>query len=112
MSGAVDCPDCLISGRAMTKNDLIRKVQESIPHYPPRDLAHAVQVIFDSVAASLKKKERIEIRGWGSFSLRARKGRSGRNPKSGRIFNAPPRMLPFFKAAKELERRINGHDTL
>jgi len=92
----------------MTKNDLIKKVQLAIPHYPPQDVAQAVNVIFKALAASLKNEERIEIRGWGSFSVKARQGRSGRNPKSGQAFTAPPRKHPFFKVSKELQHRING----
>lgn len=92
----------------MRKSDLIKKVQQSIPHYPPKDLACAVNIIFAAMSDMLIRKERIEIRGFGSFSVRLRAARRGRNPKSGKIFSIPHRKAPFFKAAKELHHMING----
>jgi len=92
----------------MTKSDLIKKVQQSITYYPPKDLAYAVNIIFAAMSDMLIRKERIEIRGFGSFSVRLRAARSGRNPKSGKIFSVPHRKAPFFKAAKELHQIING----
>lgn len=92
----------------MTKKDLISSVQKSIPHYPPQDLARAVHIIFDTMADSLIRNERIEIRGLGSFTVKSRLARVGRNPKSGKVFSVPVRKAPCFKAAKELLRIING----
>jgi integration host factor subunit beta len=92
----------------MTKNDLISKVQKSIPYYPPRDLACAVNIIFNAMTDALIRNERIEIRGLGSFSVKSRRAYSGRNPESGKVFSVPIRKAPFFRAAKELQRMING----
>jgi integration host factor subunit beta len=92
----------------MTKNDLITKVQKSIPYYPPYDLACAVNIIFNAMADALMRNERIEIRGLGSFTVKSRRAHSGRNPKSGKVFSVPIRKAPFFKAAKELLSIING----
>ena len=92
----------------MTKSDLTKKLQQSIPYYPLKDLAYAVSIIFAAMSDMLVKNERIEIRGFGSFSVRSRPARKSRNPKSGKIFSVPLRKAPFFKAAKELHRIING----
>jgi integration host factor subunit beta len=92
----------------MTKNDVIRSVQKSIPYYPPHDLARAVNIIFNGMADALNRNERIEIRGLGSFTVKSRMAHTGRNPKSGKVFSVPIRKAPYFKAAKELLRMING----
>jgi integration host factor subunit beta len=92
----------------MRKSDLIKKVQQSIPNYPPKDLACAVNIIFAAMFDMLISEGRIEIRGFGSFSVRSRAERSGCNPKSGKIFSVPQRKTPFFKVAKELHHMING----
>lgn len=92
----------------MTKNDLIKQVQQTVPLFPHKDMAHAVNAIFAAMADALIKNERIEIRGWGSFTVRSRRARKGRNPKGGKVFSLPPRNVPFFKVSKELQRIING----
>ena len=92
----------------MRKSDLIKKVQQAICNYPSQDLACAVNIIFTAMSDMLMRGERIDIRGFGSFSVRSRAARSGCNPKTGKIFNVPCRKMPFFKAAKELHHMING----
>jgi integration host factor subunit beta len=67
----------------MTKNDLIKKLQEELKSYPLQDVTYAVNIIFDSMIDAIKRGERIELRGFGSFVVRERKPRMGRNPKSG-----------------------------
>jgi integration host factor subunit beta len=92
----------------MTKHDLIKAVQQSNPYYTPKDLTCAVNIIFAAMANALINNERIEIRGWGSFTVRSRIAYKGRNPKSGKVFSIPPRKTPHFKPAKELQNIING----
>jgi integration host factor subunit beta len=91
----------------MLKSDLIEKVAKelSINH----DLAQfAINAVFDTMIEALAKGEGIEIRGFGSFTVRNYPGREGRNPKTGEIVNVPPRKKPFFKVGKELKNRVNS----
>ena len=90
----------------MLKSDLIEKVAKelNINH----DLAQlAISAIFDTMSEALAKGEGIEIRGFGSFTVRHYKGRDGRNPKTGETVSVPPRKKPFFKVGKELKNRVN-----
>ena len=90
----------------MLKSDMVEKVAKelNINH----DLAQlAISAIFDTMSEALAKGEGIEIRGFGSFTIRHYKGRDGRNPKTGEIVSVPPRKKPFFKVGKELKNRVN-----
>ena len=90
----------------MLKSDLIEKVAKELNMN--RDLAQlVVKTIFDTMSEALSRGEGIEIRGFGSFSVRHYQGREGRNPKSGEIVTVPPRKKPFFKVGKELKNRVN-----
>jgi len=90
----------------MLKSGLIEKVAKELNiNY---DLAQiAVKVIFDTMSEALSGGEGIEIRGFGSFSIRQYPGRKGRNPKTGEMVDVPPRKKPFFKVGKELKNRVN-----
>ncbi len=92
----------------MTKSDLIKKMQHFFPHYPPKDIAFAVNIIFAAMTDTLRMNGRIEIRGFGSFSVRSTLKRRFANPKSGKIFNLPNRRKAFFKVGKELQHKINS----
>ena len=92
----------------MTKNDLIKKLQEELKSYPLQDVTYAVNIIFDSMIAAMKRGERIELRGFGSFVVRERKPRMGRNPKSGAEVKLKERKVPFFKTGKELRLMVNN----
>lgn len=91
----------------MTKKDLIIKLQEKLRVYAHKDVAYVVNIIFDSMADALKRDERIEIRGFGNFTIRERKARLGRNPKSGAEVKLEKRKAPFFKTGKELRLMVN-----
>jgi integration host factor subunit beta len=93
---------------SMTKRDLIAKVQDLLKEYPRKDVAHAVEIVFDSMVEALKKNERIEIRGFGNFTIRTREPRRGRNPMTGASVDVPPRRFPFFKVGKELKERVDA----
>jgi integration host factor subunit beta len=86
----------------MTKTNLIKKLSEQIK-IQPRAAKAIVDNIFDAMKESLEKGERIEIRGFGSFVMRQYGGYKGRNPKTGKIADVPPKRLPHFKAGKELK---------
>ena len=92
----------------MTKNDLIKKLQEELKSYPLQDVTYAVNIIFDSMINAIKRGERIELRGFGSFVVRERKPRLGRNPKSGAEVKLEERKVPFFKTGKELRLMVNN----
>jgi len=92
----------------MTKNDLIKKLQEELKSYSLRDVTYAVNIIFDSMISAIKRGERIELRGFGSFTVRKRKPRLGRNPKSGAEVKLEERKVPFFKTGKELRIMVDN----
>jgi integration host factor subunit beta len=92
---------------SMTKRDLIAKVQDLLKEYPRKDVAHGVEIVFESMVDALKKNERIEIRGFGNFTVRTREPRRGRNPMTGASVEVPPRRFPFFKVGKELKERVD-----
>ena len=92
----------------MTKNDLIKKLQEELKSYSLQDVTYAVNIIFDSMINAIKHGERIELRGFGSFTVRERKPRLGRNPKSGAEVKLKERKVPFFKTGKELRLMVNN----
>ncbi len=92
----------------MTKNDLIKKLQEELKTYSLKDVSYVVNIIFDSMIDAIKRGERIELRGFGSFEIRTRKPRLGRNPKSGAQVKLQERKVPFFKTGKELRAMVDS----
>ncbi|MHB8137595.1 MAG: integration host factor subunit beta [Smithellaceae bacterium] len=91
----------------MTKNELIKKTQEKFKVYSQKDIALAVHTILDSMVDALTRNERIEIRGFGTFVMRKRKSRIGRNPKSGAEVSLGDRRVPFFKTGKDLRMKVD-----
>jgi integration host factor subunit beta len=91
----------------MTKSDLIARLAERFPQLVAKDADFAVKMILDALSESLVKGDRIEIRGFGSFSLNYRPPRVGRNPKSGDKVSVPEKWVPHFKAGKELRERVD-----
>ena len=93
----------------MTKSDLIERVREKFQGLNKKDAEVIVDLVFDSMTEALKQGEGIEIRGFGSFQVRQREARLGRNPKTGDKVQVSSRKTPFFKVGKELRERINSH---
>jgi integration host factor subunit beta len=91
----------------MTKSDLITRLAERFPQLVAKDADFAVKMILDALSEALVKGDRIEIRGFGSFSLNYRPPRVGRNPKSGDKVRVPEKWVPHFKAGKELRERVD-----
>ncbi len=91
----------------MTKNELIKRTQEKFKTYSQKDIALAVQTILDSLVGSMKRNERVEIRGFGTFTIRERKPRVGRNPKSGAEVSLDERRVPFFKTGRDLRLKVD-----
>jgi integration host factor subunit beta len=92
----------------MTKSDLIARLAERFPQLVAKDADFAVKMILDAMSEALVKGDRIEIRGFGSFSLNYRPPRVGRNPKSGEKVDVPEKWVPHFKAGKELRERVDN----
>lgn len=92
----------------MTKSELIDTVAHKVERLTRADVETAVNTIFKAMAQSLLEEERIEIRGFGSFVVRHRKARDGRNPKTGDSVSIPERRTPFFTVGKELRERVNS----
>jgi len=92
----------------MTKSDLIERVAVKVPHISKKDTETVVNTIFDCMTESLRKGDRIEIRGFGSFQVKVREAREGRNPKTGEEVKIPAKRTPFFKVGKELKERIEA----
>ncbi len=91
----------------MTKADLIDEVSK-LAELTRKDSEVIVETIFDSIVRSLRVGDKIEIRGFGSFRTRQRRGRIGRNPKTGEKVEVPPKKIPFFKPSKELKDFVNS----
>ena len=92
----------------MTKSGLIEDVARQTPHISKKDTEVVVNTIFDSMVEALKDGDRIEIRGFGSFQVKVRDAREGRNPKTGEPVHISAKRTPFFKVGKELKEMVDG----
>ncbi len=90
----------------MTKADLVEEVTR-VTELPRKESETVVETIFDSIIQALQGNDKIEIRGFGSFRTRQRRGRMGRNPKTGAKVEVPPKRIPYFKPSKELKDFVN-----
>ena len=91
----------------MIKSELIQKVAAANPHLYQRDVERIVNVIFDEIIASLARGDRVELRGFGAFTVKHRAARQGRNPRTGQTVFVEEKFVPFFKTGKELRERLN-----
>ena len=91
----------------MTKSELIEKVVQSHGMLNAKVSELVVNTVFDSIEEALRTGDKVEIRGFGSFTIRERLGREARNPKSGEVVRIPSKKTPFFKTGKELKERVN-----
>lgn len=95
----------------MTKSELIQRLAERNPHLYLRDVEKIVDTIFEEISGALAKGDRVELRGFGAFSVKHRDARTGRNPRTGETVHVEAKRLPFFKTGKALRERLNdGHD--
>ena len=92
----------------MTRSELVSLLAYRFPQLTAKDTEAVVSVLLESIAEGLKKGDRIEVRGFGSFSLNYRPARVGRNPKSGETVQVPAKYTPHFKAGKEMRERIDA----
>jgi integration host factor subunit beta len=91
----------------MIKSELIQQIAEDNPHLYQRDVERIVSVVFEEITAALSRGDRVELRGFGAFSVKRRDARIGRNPRTGESVPVPAKSVPFFKAGKELRERMN-----
>jgi integration host factor subunit beta len=94
----------------VTKADLVEEVLR-VTELPRKESETVVETIFDSIIQALQGGDKIEIRGFGSFRTRSRRGRVGRNPKTGEKVEVPSKKIPFFKPSKELKDFVNSEAT-
>lgn len=92
----------------MTKSELVERLVEANGTLSRKESEMVVNIIFDSMCEALQNGEKVEIRGFGSFTIRERDAREARNPKSGDVVKIPAKKTPFFKTGKELRERVNN----
>ncbi|RMB12655.1 integration host factor subunit beta [Eilatimonas milleporae] len=91
----------------MIKSELIAKIAEANPHLYHRDVERIVSTIFDEITDALAKGDRVELRGFGAFSVKNRPSRVGRNPRTGARVEVAEKRVPYFKTGKDLRERLN-----
>ena len=91
----------------MIKSELIKRIASQNPHLFERDIEKIVNVILDEMVEALRRGDRVELRGFGAFSVKLRAPRQGRNPRTGAVVAVAERALPFFKTGKEMCARLN-----
>jgi integration host factor subunit beta len=94
----------------MTRSELIQKLAEKNPHLYLRDVETIVDTTFDEITEALIAGDRVELRGFGTFSVKERNARTGRNPRTGESVTVDAKRLPFFKTGKGLRERLNVGD--
>ena len=92
----------------MIRSELVQKIADENPHLYQRDVEKIVSTIFDQITEALVRGERVELRGFGAFSVKKRDGRMGRNPRTGEAVEVEEKHVPFFKTGKLLRDRLNG----
>ena len=91
----------------MTKSELIAFLAEANPHLYQRDVERIVTTIFDEIASALARGDRVELRGFGAFSVKQRDARVGRNPRTGDAVSVAAKRVPYFKTGKQLREKLN-----
>jgi integration host factor subunit beta len=94
----------------MTKSELILRIGELNPHLYHRDVERIVTTIFEEITNALAKRDRVELRGFGAFSVKQRDARKGRNPRTGDTVDVSAKRVPYFKPGKEMRERLNLQD--
>lgn len=92
----------------MIRSELIQKIADDNPHLYQRDVERIVNTIFDEITQAMANGNRVELRGFGAFSVKKRDARVGRNPRTGETVSVDEKHVPFFKTGKLLRDRLNG----
>ena len=93
----------------MIRSELIQTIADQNPHLFQRDVERIVNTIFEEITDAMARGERVELRGFGAFSVKKRDARVGRNPRTGEAVDVDAKSVPFFKTGKLLRDRLNGH---
>ncbi|MBB3993377.1 integration host factor subunit beta [Sulfitobacter undariae] len=93
----------------MIRSELVQKIADDNPHLYQRDVERIVNTIFDEITTAMARGDRVELRGFGAFSVKKRDARVGRNPRTGETVNVEEKHVPFFKTGKLLRDRLNGN---
>ena len=91
----------------MIKSELVQRISAQNPHLYQRDVENIVNAILGEVVAAMARGDRVELRGFGAFSVKKRDARQGRNPRTGAQVAVAPKAIPFFKTGKQLRERLN-----
>ena len=91
----------------MIKSEVIQRISSRIPHLYPRDVENIVTAMLGEIAGALGRGDRVELRGFGTFSIKRRAARTGRNPRTGAPVPVAQKNMPFFKTGKEMRERLN-----
>jgi len=94
----------------MIKSELVARLTERYPHLYHRDVERIVSTVLDKITHALAEGHRVELRGFGAFSVKVRPSRLGRNPRTGEPVSVRAKHVPFFKSGKELRERLNATD--
>ena len=94
----------------MIRSELIQKIAEENTHLYQRDVERIVNTVFDEIVEALARGDRVELRGFGAFSVKKRESRTGRNPRTGEAVEVAEKHVPFFKTGKLLRERLNGKE--
>ena len=92
----------------MIRSELIQKISEENPHLFQRDVERIVNTVFEEIIDTMARGDRVELRGFGAFSVKKRDSRQGRNPRTGESVSVEEKHVPFFKTGKLLRERLNG----
>jgi integration host factor subunit beta len=92
----------------MTKAELVDKISEKKPGLTRKQVEVVVNTVLEGIKDALSREDKVEIRGFGSFRVRHRRAKEGRNPKTGESVSVPPKKVPFFKAGKEMREKVDG----
>ena len=95
----------------MIKSELVQRISSQIPHLYPRDVENIVSAMLGEIVGALGRGDRVELRGFGTFSVKRRPARTGRNPRTGAHVSVAQKNMPFFKTGKEMRERLNGTST-
>jgi integration host factor subunit beta len=110
MSAAASITGAQGGGISMIKSELVQRIAAQNPHLYQRDVENIVNAILNEIIGALAQGDRVELRGFGAFSVKSRPARTGRNPRTGAHVSVDQKCVPFFKTGKEMRERLNREE--